>query len=137
MMGFCGEGEITKITTTKTGNVIIAVRDTQVAFNTASGHKMGERDYIWYLVSRTPQEGSHFKNVFFKGARVWFSGKINQKKGTDEENNEYSRNIVFKIDRIDLFNNGDPSKSKTRERYNSKVVGEKTPDIDNNFENDF
>ena len=59
MMGFCGEGEITKITTTKIGNVIIAVRDTQVAFNTASGHKMGERDYIWYLVSRTPQEGSH------------------------------------------------------------------------------
>jgi hypothetical protein len=98
MMGFCGEGEITKITTTKIGNVIIAVRDTQVAFNTASGHKMGERDYIWYLVSRTPQEGSHFRNVFFKGAIVWFTGKINQKKGTDEENNEYSRNIVFKID---------------------------------------
>ena len=64
-------------------------------------------------------------------------GKINQKKGTDEENNEYSRNIVFKIDRIDLFNNGDPAKSKTRERYNSKVVGEEVPDTDNNFDNDF
>ena len=137
MMGFCGEGEITKVTETKNGNVIIVVKDTQIGFNTSNGHKMGERNYVWSLISRNAIEGAYYKKSFFKGARVWFSGKIDQKKGTDEENNSFNRNIVFKIDRIDLFNNGDPSKSKNRERYNSKAVGEEVPDIDNNFENDF
>ena len=137
MMGFYGEGEIIKISNADNGNVVLTIKDTQIPFASTNGHQMGERDYIWSMISRTPQEGAYYKNVFFKGARIWVTGKLNQKKNTNEENHECIRNIVFKIDRIYLFNNGDPKKRKIRERYNSKVVGEETPDIMDTFKNDF
>lgn len=137
MMAFIGEGIITEIKDLKFGTISIKVRDTQVPFTSNNGHKMGERDYDWSLVSRTLQESAHFKKVFFVGARVWFSGKIDQLKTKNTDNNAISWNTVFKIDRIDLYNNSDPKKEGKREKYNKKIVGEEIPNTENNFENDF
>ena len=56
MMGFCGEGEITKVTETKNGNVIIVVKDTQIGFNTSNGQPAG--------MVPPHQEGLLFTNAF-------------------------------------------------------------------------
>ena len=139
MMGFYGEGEITQIKNYK-DNIIIVIRDMQIPYTTSEGYKVGERDFRWFLVPRTNQEAKFYKKSLFVGAKVWFSGKISQKKKKESDNEDEDINrsdITFRIDRMDLFNNSDPKKQGMRERYNTKAIGDDKPDTFNSFDNDF
>ncbi len=128
-------GEIKKIIPIKYG-LSIKIRETKIGGVTKNGHVVGTYDYSWYVVAQSEALKRYVQSYFRVGAFVKVKGVVEQST-TKDENSPNLRPPIYKIETIDLWNMGDPLKQKNRERYNSKAIGDETPDINNNFENDF
>jgi len=134
-MEFLLIGTIKSIKSIKFG-CCVRVRETQIGGTTKNGHDVGTYDYTWDCVTSSDALVRYINKFFRVGATVIIKGRISQSINTDEDDNGYKSDI-HKIETINLWNIGDPKKEKNREKYNSKIVGDNKPNIDNNFEKDF
>ena len=101
----------------------VKVRETQIGGTTKNGHEIGTYDYTWDCVTSSDALVRYINKFFRVGTYVMIKGKTVQSNHTDEDNKNY-KSDVHKIETINLWNMGDPQKAKTREKYNSRVVGD-------------
>lgn len=114
----------------------LKVRETQIGGTSKNGHEVGTYDYTWDCIAQSDAIKKYVQNYFRVGAIVIINGVGEQSisKGKKVPN---FQNVQLKIKTIDLWNMGDPLKRKIREKYNSIVMGDEKPDINNRFEDDF
>ena len=134
-MDFLVIGTIKSIIPNKYG-IFVNVRETKIGGTSKNGHEIGTHDFTWGCLAQSEAIQKYVKNYFRVGAIVKIKGVIEQSSVRSEETPN-SRVPVFKIESRDLWNMGDPLKRKIRERYNTNVVGEERPNMDNNFNDDF
>jgi len=133
-MDFLIIGTITSIKPIKYG-ILVKIRETKIGGISKNGHEIGTYDYTWDFVAQNAV--ANYINSFFRvGAKVKVKG-VEVQSSTNEEIGANSHPLTRRIENIDLFNMADPKKKQIRERYNSKVVGDERPNIDNDFEDDF
>lgn len=134
-MEFLLIGRIKSIKSTKFG-CCVSVRETKIGSITKNGHNTGTYDCTWNCMTSSSALTKYINNFFKENYLVIIKGIEISFLNVDEEK-VYHKNIYHKIETINLWNMGDPSIIKNRERYNSKVIGDETPDINNKFDNDF
>ena len=128
-------GKITNISDMEYG-VSVKVRETKIGGTTKNGHEVGTVDQSWNCITSSTALSKYIKNYFKVGAVVIINGWVEQYTEHSEKVSNL-RNIKVKIKSIDLWNMGDPQLRKNREKFNSNIVGDIKPTLDNNFDDDF
>ena len=116
--------------------MVIKIRETQIGTRSRNGHNFGTYDYTWDCVINNSLKEKYIRENFKEGVMVSVLGNVGQAITKDDGSKGF-KDKIFRIKTVDIFNLGDPTKEKKRERYNSKVVGDEAPDIGNKFESDF
>lgn len=134
-MNFTLIGTIKSITPITYG-IALMVRETKIGGTSKNGHEIGTYDYTWKCIAQSEALRKYIQNYFRIGSIVMITGQVEQYiEKREEKPNSY--NTSLKIQYIDLWNMGDPKKRRIRERYNSRVVGNDSPDTMDTFKNDF
>ena len=134
-MDFLLIGTITTIKPIKYG-LLVKIRETKVGGISKNGHEIGTLDYTWDCVANNTAIVNYINKFFRVGAKVKVKG-VEVQSATNDEKVSNFHSITRRIESLDLFNMADPKKKQIRERYNTKVVGEERPNIDNDFDDDF
>ena len=116
--------------------LVLKIRETKNGITSKNGHDWGSYDNTWDFIVNKDADIKYIKTYFRVGAIVTIFGWADKctSKDPKSSNPQYT---VYRIKNIDFFNMGDPKRERKRERYNSKVVGDEVPDVNNNFESDF
>lgn len=128
-------GKIVKISNLEYG-VGVKIRETKIGGTTKNGHEVGTVDQSWNCITSSSALSKYIKSYFKVGATVLVNGWVEQYT-THKENEPISHSLKVKIGTIDLWNMGDPQLRKSREKFNSSMVGDEKPTFDNDFDNDF